>query len=158
MRLVTRETGLGLVVAEQAADEAQLGRALKEIDDRYVLQKHPGNVPGGFVYKVYCVVSEDHPAECVLAWADEHGNPLPLSSGLLDEVRKWRPEARARRGPGADERNQALQERRERDRREALRAVSDEHRAELERGKISVALGTRTKKPYWQRRFRGGER
>lgn len=156
MGLVTRETGSGLVVAEQGGDEAAISRALKRIDDRYVLQKHPGDVPGGFVYKVFCIVSEDRPAECILSWADDYGNPLPLSSGLVDEVQRWRPENRERRGPDADERNRLLLERREREAREALAAISDEHRAGIEKGRVSVSLGVRNRVPYWQRKFRGG--
>lgn len=151
MRLVTRETGTGLVVAEHSADEAALQHALREIDDRYVLQKHPGDVPGGFVFKVFCVVSEDQEAVCVLTWADDHGRPLPLSSGLIEEVKRWRPEARARRGPDADERNRRLEQRREQERREALAAITDEHRAQIERGRVTVGMSTRPRKPSYQR-------
>lgn len=159
MRLVTRETGTGLVVAEHSADEARLSHALREIDDRYVLQKHPGDVAGGYVYKVFCVVSEDQEAVCILTWADDSGRPLPLSSGLVEEVKRWRPEARSRRGPDADERNRQLQERREQERREALEAITDEHRAKVERGQVTVGLSTRVRKPGWQRnRHLGGRR
>lgn len=151
MRLVTRETGTGLVVAEHSVDEARLSHALREIDDRYVLQKHPGNVPGGYVYKVFCVVSEDQEAVCILTWADDHGRPLPLSSGLIEEVKRWRPEARSRRGPDADERNRQLEQRREQERREALAAITDEHRPQIERGRVTVGMSTRLCRPAWQR-------
>lgn len=141
---------MGLVVAEHGADEAALQLALREIDNRYVLQKHPGQVPGGFVYKVFCIVSEDQEAVCVLTWADDHGNPLPLSTGLVEEVKRWRPEARSRRGLDADERNRQLAERRDKERRDALAAITDEHRASIERGRVSVGLSTRPRKPGYQ--------
>lgn len=138
-------------MAEHSRDEVSLQHALREIDDRYVLQKHPANVAGGFVFKVFCVVSEDQEAVCILTWADDHGRPLPLSSGLIEEVKRWRPEARARRGPDADERNRRLKQRREQERREALAAVTDEHRAQIERGRVTVGMSTRPRKPAWQR-------
>lgn len=146
-------------MAEHSRDEASLQRALREIDDRYVLQKHPGNVEGGFVYKVFCVVSEDQEAVCILTWADDYGNPLPLSSGLIDEVQKWRPENRSRRGLTADERNTQLEARREQERRDALAAITEEHRAKVERGQVTVGMSTRPRKPGWQRnRHLGGRR
>jgi hypothetical protein len=150
--LVVRDTGQGLVVAEEAADEAQLGRALKEIDDRYVLQKHPGEVPGGWVYKVFCIVSEDQPAVCILTWANERGDPLELSSGLIDEVKRWRPEARGRRGPDADARNERLLEQTERDREARAATLADDHAAGIVRGRVSVSMGPRPRKPGFQRR------
>lgn len=154
MALVHRETGSGLVLAEEASDEAQIARALKQIDDRYVLQRHPGDVAGGWVYKVFCIVSEDQPAVCVLSWSDEHGNPLPLTFGLVDEVQKWRPENRDRRGPDADERNQQLRDRTDQVRRDQLAAISEEHKAKVERGRTSVSFGPLTRLSEIPRRER----
>jgi hypothetical protein len=103
-----------------------------------VLQLNPGgDTPG--VYVVSCIVNEDQPAVRMLAWADDDGTPRPLSSGLVEEVKKWRPEARGRRGPDADEHNEQLREETERQRREQLAAISDDHRPKIERGRVTVS-------------------
>lgn len=154
MTLVHRQTGSGLILAEQGGDEASISRALKEIDDRYVLQKHPGDVEGGWVYKVFCVWSEDHDAEYVLSWADDYGRPLPLSSGLIEEVKRWRPENRHRRGLDADAHNQQLRERTAREHHEQLLEISADHRPKVERGRVTVGMSTRSKKPGFQRNTR----
>lgn len=154
MALVTRQTSSGLVACEQAGGEAELGRAIKQIDDRYVLQKHPADVEGGWVYKVFCIVSEDQPAVCVLTWSDERGNPLPLSSGLVEEVKKWRPENRSRRGPDADQRNEQLRERTDLHRRDQLAAISAEHKPKVERARTTVSFGPLTRLSEIPRRER----
>lgn len=149
-----RQHGSGLVLAEDALDEARVSHAIKQVDDRYVLQKHPADVEGGWVYKVFCIVSEDQPAVCVLTWSDERGNPLPLSSGLVEEVKKWRPESRGRRGPDADERNEQLRERNEQHRRDQLAAISFEHKPKVERARSSVSFGPLTRLSEIPRRER----
>lgn len=150
MALVHRQTGSGLVLAEDALDEARVSHALKEIDRRYVLQKNPdGDRPD--LYVVSCIVSEDHNPVRLLSWADDDGTPRPLSSGLVEEVKKWRPEARVRRGPDADEHNRRLKERDEQHRRDQFAAISDDHRAKVERDQVTVSLGATTSKRYWQR-------
>jgi hypothetical protein len=147
--LIQRVHESGLVLAEESADEARLSHALKEIDHRYVLQLNPGgDTPG--VYVVSCIVNEDQPAVRMLAWADDDGTPRPLSSGLIEEVKKWRPEARGRRGPNADEHNEQLKQETERQRREQLAAISDDHRPKIERGRVTVSRAG-TSKRYWQR-------
>jgi hypothetical protein len=157
MGLVMRETGSGLVLAEQAADEAGLSRALKQLDDRLVLQRHAGDVAGGWVYKVFTIVSDDEPAECVCTGADEYGNPLPLSSGLLDLVQRLRPDARDRRGPTSDERNAAYRAELDHARTVDAERVSDDHRAKIERGSVTVSLTAGRRKPYWMRNHRPPE-
>lgn len=153
MGLVQRTHESGLVVAEESADEAALGHALKQIDRAYVLQKNPdGDTPG--LYVVACVVNEDEPPIRILAWADGNGEPLPLSSGLVEEVKKWRPEARTRRGPDADAHNQQLRERTDQLRRDQLRSISDDHRPFVERNRVGVALAARSRRRYWQKNRR----
>lgn len=151
MGLVHRETGSGLVLAEEAQDEASITRALKQIDPRYVLQKHPGEVEGGWVYKVFCIVNDSEPPIAIMSWSDDRGRPLPLSFGLVEEVKKWRPENRGRRGPDADERNRRLREQTDQLRRDQLEAISDDHRPFVERNRLGVALDVKPKKRYWQR-------
>lgn len=149
--LVTREVTPGLLVAEHGVGEARLQHDLEEIDPRFVLQKHPGEVAGGWVYKVFQIVSDDQPAICVFTWADAYGNPLPLSSGLVEEFKKWLPEARARRGPNADEYNAALQEERRRDQQAQTDAILGEHRARIEKGRVTVGMSTRQRNRYGRR-------
>lgn len=153
MGFVTRGTETGLVLAEEAGDELRLSRALKQIDDRLVLQRHPGKVAGGFVYKVLRIVSEDHPAEYVTTWADEYGNPLPLSSGLIEKV-KSRMLCARNQGVDADEYNAKLVADRQKTREMALAAVVETHAPGIERGRLSVAFGSGTGKRYYQRNHR----
>lgn len=153
MPLTMRDTGFGLTIAEQSHDELSLTRALKQMDDRLVLQRHPGKVEGGFVYKVFKIVSEDQPAEAICTWCDEHGNPLPLSSGLLSKVESLRAGARGR-GPDADEHNARLVADRERTREQALEAVVETHAPGIERGRLAVGFGSGTSKRYYQRNHR----
>lgn len=157
MGLVMRETGAGLVIAEQSADEASIARALKQIDSRLVLQKHPAEIRGGWVYKVFAIVSDDQPAEAVCTWADEYGNPLELSSGLVDLVNRLRPDARSRRGPDSDERNAAHREQLQRAREEDAERVNEDHRAKIERGRVTVSLATGANRPAWLRNTRPPE-
>lgn len=142
MGFVTRGTQSGLVLAEEAQDELRLSRALKQIDDKLVLQRHPGNVEGGWVYKVLKVVSEDQPAVRITTWADEYGRPLPLSSGLLDRVKGQMLGAR-NQVEDPDEYNKRLKERREAEKLSALEQVSEEHRAKVERGSVTVSFSTK---------------
>jgi hypothetical protein len=86
--LAYRRDESGLVLAEEAMDEARLSRALKEIDDRLVLQKERSSAPGGWTYRVLRIWSAEHPPAPVVIWEDDYGNPLPLTSGILDAVHK----------------------------------------------------------------------
>lgn len=153
MGFVTRDTGLGLTLVENRGSEAELSRALKRIDDRLVLQRHPGNVEGGWVYKVLKIVSEDQPAVRITTWADEYGRPLPLSSGLLDRVQKLMVGAR-NQGVSTDDHNRQLADQRDKDRLSALEQVSGEHRAKVERGQVTVGFGSGTSRRYYQRNHR----
>lgn len=147
MGLVTRDTGLGFVVAEEAADEAQLSRALREIDRDLVLQKERADVGGGWVYKVVQIVSDDY-APVVFVWCDRQGNPLPLSSGLVEEFKGLRKEAASRRGPDADERNRRLVERTRQQIETDRETVIAEHRPRVEKGRMGIGMSTRGKRHY----------
>lgn len=148
MTLVTRRHESGLVLAEDAMDEARLNRALKQIHRDYVLQKaHRANVPGGWAYKVVHVPS----GLVAFTWMDEFGRPLPLSSGLIDEFQR---RLIGERGNAtvvdADEHNRRLLERRRKDADDGAMSVIEDHRARVERGRVSVALGA-SKPRYWRR-------
>lgn len=103
-------------------------------------------------YRVVRQWSDDHPATVVVSWMDPiTGDPLPLSSGILDEVNKWRPENRARRGLSAEEINQKQQEFARRTHEEIVDQIKDDHRAKLERGRVSVAMRRGSSQPQWMR-------
>lgn len=150
MSFTYRDTGVGLVVAEEARDEAHVQAALKQIDARYVLQKHPGDVEGGWVYKVFCIVSEDQPAECIYTWCDDRGNPLPLSTGLIEDVKRWRPDARERRGFNADEHNARLDRELAKRKHDDMNEIGEEHAVRIEKGRTTVSLSTSHPR-YWRR-------
>lgn len=143
MPFVSRMTASGLVLQETLGGEAEVGRALKEIDDKLVLQKHPGQVEGGWVYKVFALVSDDQEPHCILTWADEYGTPLPLSSGILDEVRKLRRDVRERHGLlDADAKNALHVARVQAKGRAEADEIVAEHRARLERSQTQVSFST----------------
>lgn len=143
MTLIQRYTESGFVVAEEAFDEARLSRALKQIDDRLVLQVRNG------MYVVVCCVSENH-APVICGWHDRYGQPLPLSSGLLEKVHQLRVDAR-NKPIDADEHNRRHAERLEADTQERLAAIRDEHRPYVERSRVQVTLANVGKRRYWQR-------
>lgn len=153
MSLVTRQTESGIVLAEQAADGAGLRRALKQIDDRLVLWPPDAMSP---FWRVLRRMGDDHPAETVLTWRDIDGNPLPLSSGILDAVQQLRKDGRDQ-GPTVDERNRMLEEAVQKERRDGLDALADEYRPYLERERVGVSMGPRPRRRYWQRKWGGGE-
>lgn len=143
MALITRRHETGLVLAEQSADEASLGRALRQIDDRLALQFRPP------YYVVVCQVS-DHYAPVIATWMDLHGRPLPLSSGLLEKVQAAR--IGARNQPlSVDEHNARRLAEIEKDRANTYEALRDDHGPLIERGRTQVAFGTAKKPRYWQR-------
>lgn len=122
----------GLVVAEQAMDEARLQRALKEFDRRLVLQWRPP------YYVVVCAMSDQY-APVVATWMDLSGKPLPLSSGLVEKVKAWHVGAR-NRPETVDEYNARVGAELERDRQRDAEAIFDDHRPYLQRGRVQVSL------------------
>lgn len=114
MSFAIRESRSGLVVAEQSAAESSITHDLRLIDQRLFLVRDISESYRCEVWKVFCHVSDWQPAIEVAVWCDDAGRPLPLSSGLLELVRKLRPENRAQR-LDADAHNEQLRERRRRD-------------------------------------------
>lgn len=140
MALTHRSTSSGLVLAEEAMDEAALSRALKQIRPDVTLQKRPvDEAKGGtLVYKVVHVES----GLVMFTWTDAHGRPLPLSSGLLDEFQRHQLGARNSGLVSDDEHNRRLVEQRERMLAEELAAVREEHMGRLT-DRVSVSMAGR---------------
>jgi hypothetical protein len=158
MGLVSRTHDSGLLLVEQSQEEAALRRDLKRLDDRLRLLQPAHVCPGtptGY-WRVVRVVSDDRPAAPVLTWMDALGEPLPLTSGILDEVNRHRKDGR-NFGPNADERNAALEDAVRREREQTREAIHDEYAPYLERERVGVSLGAHNRIPYWQRKYRGGE-
>jgi hypothetical protein len=148
--LITREVAGGLVVAEHGMDAQAIQRALKQIDDRLILWP-PDSVNA--YWQVYSRVSDWYPPTPVAAWMDDYGNPLPLSSGLIDKVNRLRLDA-PNKGLSVDDHNALRAERIERDREQRGQAVLEDHKAKVERGRTSVSFGPLTRLSEQPRRIR----
>lgn len=149
MTLVSRTLSSGFVVAEHGFDEAQLQRALTQIDGDYVLWPPDATSP---YYRVMCRVSDWQPAVPVVTWMGANGEPLPLSSGLIDEVQKWRPENRGKRGLTADEHNERQRADARRLQDENLQAIHEEFAPHLERSRTVVQMGDKQRPSYMRNR------
>ena len=148
--IVTEHRASGLVVARDSMDEASVQRQLKRLDGRLVLQKHARDgVEGGWVYKVICIVS-DTLAPIIFTWMDDFGNPLPLSSGLVEAVQS-RMLASRNRPIDEDEWNARLRAERNKDIEREKQAMMDEHRPYVERNRVSVSMAKTGKPAYWKR-------
>ncbi len=80
--------GFGGLLAPEGALEAAVSAALRNHDPDLRLVPQDSDHYGRRVYKVYRYAGSDRPAEFILFWGDEHGNPFPLSTSLVDEVQR----------------------------------------------------------------------
>jgi hypothetical protein len=71
----------GLEVACESQDERSVQRDLREYDSELRL------VPQAGGYQVRRWRGPDRPSEFLFAWVDANGDPLPLSSRMMDMVR-----------------------------------------------------------------------
>lgn len=134
-------------------DEARLSAALKLIDPRYCLQKHRRDgVEGGWVYKVICLVSDTY-APVVWTYMDEHGTPLPLSSGLLEQIQRARLDSREK-GVAMEEHNRQRELRARKLEDELVADTIREHRARVA-GRLQVSLADVQRKRQWLKKNRG---
>lgn len=100
----------GLVVANQAADEASVRRALKQFDGRLMLDYAIDPEWGRVVWQVLCKTGSTTPPMVVCRWRDERtGEPLPLSHGLVEKAKRQHSESRAPKLDALEE-NDRLQE------------------------------------------------
>lgn len=89
--IYSRHRGEGLVVAEYAQDERTISGDLKAFDPSLRLVWEQDVRTGRPVWNVVSVWSPEHPAHQVLSWRDEVTlEPLPLTSRLVDEVKRLR--------------------------------------------------------------------
>ena len=125
-----RQHSSGLVIAEQAQDEKAIGRALQQIRSDVALQVRPRDEEKGGVL-VYKVVHTDS-GQVMFTWMDDYGNPLPLSSGLIDEFQRHQLGARNTGLVSDDEHNRRHIEEIDQERQRRVEAIRDEHRTRLE--------------------------
>lgn len=137
MPLVERVTRDGLLVAEHGMDARSIQAALKQIDDRFQLWPPDGMSE---YWRVYCRINDWTEAPCVATWMDDFGNPLPLSSGLIDKVNRLRMDS-PNQGVSVDEHNAKHVQRVRDDREQRDHAIAQEHAPKLERARTSVSFG-----------------
>lgn len=102
--------GSGLLVAENSTDERSVTDALRDFDPDLVLTWEIQDEQQ--VWEVHKIVGRDRPAVFICRWQDDYGNPLPLSHGLVDLVKRLR---YGGVGGAADDANRRLREQAERD-------------------------------------------
>lgn len=138
MGFVYSRSDSGLVLAEHGMDEAAVSRALRQHDNDLRLVRGYDLDREVFFWKVYRYNGPDRPADFILAWANEEGEPLPLSTRLVDEVQRH---DRGMRGDfvSADEHNRRLREERHKDYLRDAEAIVQEFSAKLD-GKKMVPL------------------
>ena len=129
-----RHSATGLLVAENAADERSVRRELQRLDPTLVLtqEMHPSKRLEYVVVKTFT----DGSALTLTRWRDDvTGQPLPLSHGLVEKVKRMDPNTRA---PQLDtaRHNAELQDRIEQRMLEAAEEVARER--ELAKGRSPV--------------------
>ena len=99
----------GLVVAENACGEPEVAARLRQFDRQLVLTWEVDEHHQARVWRVFKRMGSDRPAVWICDWRDDYGNPLPLSSRLVDRVRDLSMNSRAPK-PDAETHNQRLRE------------------------------------------------
>lgn len=128
----------GLVLACEGADEAAVRRALKQFDQRLMLDKLPDDQHQAFVYVVLCRTGSDTPPHRILSWRDDDGRPLPLSHAIVEEAKRLHAGSRAPR-VDVDAENDRLVARQQAEEREELEAYAADIVERL-RGRTSYLL------------------
>ena len=86
----TRDVG-SLAVVERTSDRKRIEHELKQFDRNLFLDAEIDS-RRRFVWSVKEWLGSERPPHLVFEWRDGRGEPLPLTSGLIEEVRKieWR--------------------------------------------------------------------
>lgn len=115
MPLVYDHNPTGLVVAREGAGESSVRHALKQHDQRLMLDYAIDTDWGKKVWQVLCKTGSDTPPAVVCRWRDEQtGEPLELSHGLVDHVKRLDVNGRGRQIE-ADAANREMRARLEQD-------------------------------------------
>lgn len=78
----------GLAVVTETRDARSIQEDLTRLDPGLFLDMERAYPGGPICYVVKEHVASGHPPGRVVEWQDEHGNPLPLSSGLIERVKR----------------------------------------------------------------------
>lgn len=82
----TRQVG-SLAVIEETVDRKRIDAELRRFDPNLFLDAEI-DTRGRFVWAVMEHLGSERPPHLVFEWRDERGEPLPLSSGLIEQIRK----------------------------------------------------------------------
>jgi hypothetical protein len=136
--MVYSRHGGELVLAEYAQDERTVAAALKDLDPQLRLTWEVCQKTGRTVWNVVKVWSPEHPAVQILTWRDERTlEPYPLTSRIVDEVKRLRQVDTMRE---SDLANARLRERQSRDEfNDTLEAVTDFKKI-VDTGRIHVPV------------------
>ena len=105
------QSSSGLLVPEGAL-EAAVSRQLRELDPDLRLVPQDSDAYGQRIYKVFKYMGSERPAQFILMWGDGNGNPYPLSSALVEEIKRYDRGGRGHEAlPDPDEQNRKLNER-----------------------------------------------
>lgn len=88
MSYVVSHHGSNLLVAAQAVDERAISHALKQLKPGLFLDIDHNEEHRCLEYKVRLRYAKDQPPVFITAWRDDLGRPLPLSSALIELVKK----------------------------------------------------------------------
>lgn len=117
------EGNSGLAVPYQRGDEATIAKELRDYDSHLRLIPQ-GYRNGQTVYKVFYRAGPEH-ASVLFTWADEQGNPLPLSSAIVEKVKMLDKNSRYEK-KDPDTMNEALRASRAKEQEEEIQSIIDD--------------------------------
>jgi hypothetical protein len=148
MHVVESSTGSGLLVAEEPASAAQIGRLLREHEPRLRLVPQQDEARRCLLWQVWRHNGNDRPADYIVTWMDQYGEPLPLSTQIVERVKLFDPNQTASAPPTHTELNARHRERTLRETEARYAAVEQEHAPYVDRGRRVVSMGPRpTRQP-----------
>ena len=125
MEIVTSGSGSGLLIAAEGADEHAVGALLRQHDPELRLVPRWDPEYECKAWNVYRYCGPDKPSEFVCSWQTREGQPLPLSSRLLDMVQTYDKNTSIR-PPDPDELNAQRAAQIKRDHQTSMEALIDD--------------------------------
>lgn len=151
LQIADSGSGSGLLVAETHASNEAVARLLRAYDSSLRLVPQAGEEHGGVLWNVYRYNGPDRPASYVCAWQTPGGEPLPLSSRLLEKV-QYLDRRTVGDAPSAEAMNAAHKQKLRKDRIAEKQEITEAHEPYVRRGRVSVSTtAARNRKPEWQR-------
>lgn len=138
MEIVPSATGSGLLIAVEGADERNVGALLRRHDPDLRLVPRFSEEHGCKLWMVYRWKGPNDPSEFVCAWQTRDGQPLPLSSNVVEMVQLL-DRGTVGAAPDPDASNAALRARRKKDSLETKQAIADDHKPYIDRKRYSMS-------------------